>query len=238
MNNYKQLNNHIIICGYGRNGKQAANNLFEHGKQVVIIEKDRNLIPKFQDKNLQYVIGDATQDDILIEANIKEAKALITSFPEDADNLYVVLTARQINSSLIIVSRASNISSNSKLKKAGANFVVMPDLIGGQHMAKLVAQPDIVEFLDKILLQSKDDVNLEEVSCSNIRNEFINKTIGELKIRNASGANIIGMKTETGNFIFNPSHEVKLSKNDKIFVLGTNHQVIKLIDFLSVKKNV
>ena len=233
MHNEIQLNNHIIICGYGRNGRQAANYLVENGKQVVIIEKNRNLIPKFRDKNLRYVIGDATQDDTLIESNIKEAKALITTLPEDADNLYVVLTARQINSSFIIVSRAFNISANSKLKKAGANFVVMPDLIGGQHMAKLVAQPDIVEFLDKILLQSKNDVNLEELFCSNIHNEFINKTIGELKIRNASGANIIGMKTGNGNFIFNPSHEVKLSKNDKIFVLGTKHQVTRLINFLS-----
>lgn len=237
MQDCSQLNNHIIICGYGRNGEQASNNLFEQGAQVIVIEKDRNFISRFEEKKLHYIIGDATQDDTLIKANIKKAKALITSLPVDADNLYVVLTARQANPTLTIVSRALNINSNSKLKKAGADFVIIPDLIGGQHMAKLVAQPDIVEFLDKILLQNKKEVNLEELSCSNISSELINKSIGELKIRNVSGANIIGIKTETGNFIFNPSHDVKLSKKDKIFVLGTNQQITKLINILLFKKD-
>ncbi|MBE9467206.1 MAG: TrkA family potassium uptake protein [Bacteroidetes bacterium] len=237
MNNYNQRNNHIIICGYGRNGKQAANNLLEHGESLVIIDKEESLNGKFQGDNSHFIQGDATEDDTLILANIKKAKALITTLPIDSDNLYVVLTARQINSSIKIVSRASNISSNSKLKKAGANFVVMPDLIGGRHMAKLVAQPDIVEFLDKMLLQSKDDVNLEEFSCENILKKFINKTIGELGIRNVSGANIVGIKTGVGNFIFNPSHKMKLSKKDKIFVLGTNNQLKMLINLLSEKKN-
>ena len=236
MDNYKHLKNHIIICGYGRNGKQAVNNLLEHGETLVIIDKIKNLSTKILNKNSHFIVGDATEDDTLIKANIKNAKALITSLPVDADNLYVVLTARQINSSIKIVSRVSNIRSNSKLKKAGANFVVMPDLIGGRHMAKLVAQPDIVEFLDKILLQSKGDVNLEEFSCCSLRKEFVDKTIGELGIRNISGANIIGMKKGTGNFIFNPSHEEKLSVKDKIFVLGTNNQLEKLINMLSNKR--
>lgn len=236
MNNYNQPNKHIIICGYGRNGKQAATNLLEHGETLVIIDKEECFKTKFNDENSHFIVGDATEDETLIKANIKNAKALITSLPVDADNLYVVLTARQINSSIKIVSRVSNISSNSKLKKAGANFVVMPDLIGGRHMAKLVAQPDIVEFLDKILLQSKKDVNLQELSCCYMRKDLVEKTIGELGIRNASGANIIGMKKGTGNFIFNPSHEEKLSVNDKIFVLGTNSQLEKLINMLSNKQ--
>ncbi|RLD63439.1 MAG: potassium channel protein [Bacteroidetes bacterium] len=235
MDNYKCLKNHIIICGYGRNGKQAAINLQEHGERLVIIDQKEDLSTKYNDKNSFFIVGDATENDTLIKANIKNAKALITSLPVDADNLYVVLTARQINSSIKIVSRVSNISSNSKLKKAGANFVVMPDLIGGKHMAKLVAQPDIVEFLDKILLQSKGEVNLEEFSCCSLRKEFVDKSIGELGIRNITGANIIGMKKGEGKFIFNPSHEEKLSQNDKIFVLGTNNQLEKLINMLSNK---
>lgn len=140
------------------------------------------------------VEGDASDEEILKQANLQHAKAMITTLPVDADNLFVVLTARELNPSMKIISRASLDNSDVKLKRAGATNVIMPDKIGGQRMAKLVAQPDIVEFIDFMLLQGLDSVVLEEISCQNLSSCFAGKSISELDIRNTSGANIIGLK--------------------------------------------
>ncbi len=225
----QQLKEHVIVCGYGRNGRQAVAELIEHEVQLVVIENDETTMKKVvANPDLLYIHGDATQDEILIQSGIKKAKALITSLPVDADNLFVVLTARELNPSLTIISRATNEHSDVKLKRAGASNVIMPDRIGGQKMAKLVAQPDVVEFLDYIMLQSLENVALEEVSCSKLHSCFEGKSIRELDIRNESGANIIGLKRHDNTFLINPLPEIQLSSLDKLFVLGTKIQVERL----------
>ncbi|OFX22525.1 MAG: hypothetical protein A2033_17070 [Bacteroidetes bacterium GWA2_31_9] len=228
-----KLENHVLVCGYGRNGKQAALELLDHNFNVVIIEKDDANIEKLKaEKKFLFIKGDATQDEILHEANIKNAKALISALPNDADNLFVVLTARELNPKLKIISRASDDNSDVKLKRAGASNVIMSDKIGGQHMAKLVAQPDVLEFLEHILLQKSKDVALVEVSCENIADYFVDKSIREFDIRNASGANIVGLRKDSGQYILNPTPDVVLSANDKLFVLGNPNQILKLREIL------
>ncbi|KPK80639.1 MAG: hypothetical protein AMS27_16550 [Bacteroides sp. SM23_62_1] len=231
----EKLTGHTIICGYGRNGSQAALDLMYRKVPFVVIENKQELIEKLStSENILYVEGDATKDEVLMEAGIINARALITTLPVDADNLYVVLTAKEINPNLMIISRASNESSDIKLKRAGASNVIMPDRVGGQRMAKLVIQPDVVEFIDYIMLQEPDNVFLEEITCESIASCFDGKKIRELDIRNRSGANIIGLKQEDGSYIINPSPDVVLSKSDKIFVLGTSFQVNKLKNLLVV----
>ena len=115
--------------------------------------------------------------------------------------------------------------SDTKLKRAGATNVIMPDKIGGQRMAKLVAQPDIVEFIDFLLLQSMDSVVLEEISCKNLAECFAGKSIFELDIRNTSGANIIGLKRQDKSYLINPTPETKLTTKDQLFALGTKTQI-------------
>ncbi|MCK4630449.1 MAG: potassium channel protein [Bacteroidales bacterium] len=225
----RKLSNHVIICGYGRNGKQAAVNLREHKEDFVIIEKNESLVQKIrEDESLLYVEGDAANDEILEAAKLESARALIATLPNDAENLYIVLTARQLNPNLVIVSRASDDHSVEKLKRAGATNVIMPDKIGGQRMAKLVAEPDLVEFIEYLMLQSHKDVSLEEVSCEDIAVCFANKSIKELDIRNVSGANIIGLKREDKSFIISPSPEIKLSPGDQLFALGKHEQIERL----------
>jgi len=229
----QKLQNHVIICGYGRNGKQATIELMEHDVPIIIIEKDEAIIEKMrEDGEILYIEGDATRDEILHSAKIESAMALITTFPVDADNLFVVLTAREINPNLKIISRASDDNSDIKLKRAGATNVIMPDKVGGQRMAKLVVQPDIVEFLEYIMLQKTKDVKLEEISCQNLASCFSENTIGELGIRNISGANIIGLKSEKDTYIFNPSPKTIISSKDQLFVLGNPQQLAKLRDIL------
>ncbi len=225
------LSNHVVICGYGRNGKQASLELLEHNETTVIIEKNTELVQGMRNSNdLLYVEGDATDDDTLISAGIENAKALITTLPEDADNLFVVLTAREINPALTIISRASAENSDVKLKRAGATNVIMPDRIGGTRMAKLVAQPDIVEFVDFMLLQGMDSVVLEEISCKDLSNCFAGKSINQLDVMNKSGAKIIGLKREDNSYLINPDQKTTLLSSDKLFALGTKNQIDQLME--------
>ena len=231
-----KLKGHVIVCGYGRNGYQACIELMEHDEKVVIVEKRDNVVARIlENPNMLYVQGDASSEDVLEVAQIRKAKALITALPNDADNIFVVLTAREMNPGLKIISRASNFGSDVKLRRAGATNVIMPDRIGGQRMAKLVAQPDIVEFVEYILLQNTKDVQLLEITCDNMAQCNLSKTVRELKLRELSGANLIGIKTEKGSYIFNPSPDIEISQEDKLFVIGTPTQLGKFEKVLNTE---
>jgi len=226
----ERLSDHVVICGYGRNGKQAAIELSQHNVKVVVIENETETVQLLRESpGMLYVEGDATDEDVLKHAHIENARALITTLPTDADNLFVVLSARELNPRLKIISRASVDNADAKLKRAGASNVIMPDKLGGQSMAKLVAQPDVVEFIELILLQSQESVILEEISCSKLASCFEGKSLVELDIRNTSGANIIGMKRKDKNYLINPTPETTLSSSDKLFALGTRTQINQLI---------
>jgi len=138
------LSNHIVICGFGRNGKQSAKKLLMHNRSFVVIESDKELIEKHQKDGILFVWGDAKEDEALNLAGLNRAECLISALPNDSDNVFVVLSARQMNTQMRIISRASKESSYSKLKLAGANNVILPDIIGGDHMASLVVVPDLL----------------------------------------------------------------------------------------------
>ena len=223
----QRLYNHVIICGYGRNGEQAGKELLSHNTPFVVIDNREEVISKINSHpaDIMYIYGDATKEEILKKAGIQRAKALITATSHDSENVFVVLTARSLNPKLKIISRAIDPHSEEKLKKAGADNVIMPELIGGQRMAKLVTQPDIVEFLENMILQKPTEVSLEEVSCINIADGFIGKPILHLKRRDISGSNIIGVRDRNGKFIFNPGSEYIMESEDLMFVLGTREQI-------------
>lgn len=224
-----KLKDHVIIVGFGRNGEQAAMELAEHGVDFVIVDIRDNVISRIrQNSELLYIKGDATHEDVLEHVRIYDAKALIATTPNDADNVFVVLTARSMNPNLTVISRASELESQMKLKRAGATNVIMPERIGGQRMAKLVHQPDVVEFVEYILLQKTQDVSLEEISCRTLSQRFVGKSIADLKVREVSGANIIGVKISGARYVFNPDPKMILSRNDQLFVLGNPTQISKL----------
>jgi len=221
----KKMENHIIIVGYGRNGKQVVEELISRKMKVVVVDKDHAIVINNMGMPVTFIEGDATEDEVLIKAGIKSARSLITTLPNDADNLYVVLTARSLKHDLKIISRASSESSERKLRMAGVDSVVMPERVGGAHMATLIAQPDIVEFLEHITIHSDIPTFLTEIMCNNLPVDLINKPISEIGFRKKSGANIIGFKTASGEFIINPTPSTKLIPNSKLFVLGTNEQI-------------
>ena len=229
-----KLSDHVIICGYGRNGRQAAQILKKHDKRFVVIEMDEKITGVINHRFSDLVLtGNATEDEVLIKSGITRASALITTLPKDADNLFIVLTARHLNPKLTIISRASDDGSDTKLKIAGADNVIMPDKVGGAHMASLVMKPDVMEFIDYITAQGGDSINLEEITFETITDSLKNKTLKDLEIRNKSGANIIGFKTAEGEYLVNPSAETKVIPHSKIFVLGTPDQIRKLKTILT-----
>lgn len=221
----KKMRNHVVICGFGRNGQQVAKELKAHNLQYVVIDQNHDEVMKNMEKTAGFVEGDATQDEVLLKANIGTAKALISTLPVDADNLYVVLTARALNANLEIISRAASESSEKKLRMAGVNNVVMPERVGGAHMANLVTTPDIIEFLDHVSVHGEDPTTLEQFECPEVSSASEIKTIGEFAIRKLTGANIIGFKTPDGRYILNPKPETKVIPGSKLFVLGTPEQI-------------
>lgn len=229
------LRDHVIVCGYGRNGFQACEELAEHGIDFVIIEMRDNVVEYIrEDPERLFIQGDAASEEVMNLAQIKHARALITALPKDADNMYVVLTAREMNPNIQIISRASEFRSDVKLRRVGADNVIMPDRIGGQRMAKLVAQPDVVEFWEYVLLQRVKDVSLETIICDNTPDDAMQCTLKSLGLREKSGgANIVGIKTQEGNFVFNPSADFALQNSDMLFVLGSPTQIQVLRDILT-----
>jgi len=199
-NKINKLNNHTIVCGYGRNGKQAIATLLSHKKSCVLIESDVELIEEIKLlEDVLFVKGDATNDEVLLKSGINTASSLITTLPSDANNLYVVLSARQFNKNCTIVSRASNDSSYSKLKIAGADNVIMPDKLGGAHMASLVVTPDIMEFIDRLSIEGESSSNIEELIIENLPQEYKNKSILDLDLRKKTGCTVVGFKTPDKN---------------------------------------
>ncbi|SHJ70009.1 potassium channel family protein [Aquimarina spongiae] len=223
-----QLENHIIIVGYGRNGKQAAAKLLAYNKPFIIIERDGTLIERYQSDELVFLRGNATEDEVLIEAGIKRAACLICTLPEDADNLFIVLSARQINSGLKIISRASQDASYKKIRLAGADNVIMPDRIGGDHMASLVVVPDLIEFLDNLSIVGKRSINIEEISFEDMFDDDVERTIRNINMRSRTGCTIIGYKSPEGDYIVNPEADTLLKPKSRIVVLGRPEQINQL----------
>ena len=234
----KKMKNHVIVVGYGRNGQQTVNDLLQIKREVVVVEKNREIINARPDKKPLFMEGDATEDEVLLKAGIKTASALITTLPVDADNLFVVLTARSLNPALRIISRASHEASEDKLHKAGASHVVMPEKVGGTFMVNLVAKPDLAEFFHHLSIEGSEGVNLVEVDCSDLPAEYRERTIHDMSIRRLTGANIVGFKTPDGQYIINPGGDTVMNRGAKLFVLGTPEQIVKVKQILLETKSI
>lgn len=229
------LRNHVIICGFGRNGMQAADKLEAYNKEYVVIEKDEDVVERFQDKDRLFVTGNANEDEFLLKAGIERASTLICALPSDADNLFIVLSARQINKDLKIISRATEETTYNKLKLAGADNVIMPDKIGGEHMASLVVVPDLVEFLDNLTVSGEEDsIFVEQIEFDKVCPNGEEQSIKQLDLRKKTGCSIIGYKTPQGEYIVNPEPSLILKKNSKLVLIGRPNQIENMKEMYNV----
>ncbi len=222
------LENHIIVCGFGRNGRQAVELLKSYNKNCVVIDQNDKIIEELESNGIVCMKGDATDDKVLQQANISKASHLITAMPGDSENLFVVLSARQLNPKLKIISRAAKETSISKLKMAGADNIIMPDKIGGSHMASLIVTPDLMEFVDRLSIEGENSTNLEEVAVNALPHEFINKTLLDLDVRKKTGCLVIGFKNAQNEYVINPDVKTVLEPDSHIIVLGKPEQIKKL----------
>lgn len=219
--------NHVIICGFGRNGMQAAERLKAYKRPFVVIEREKEIIEKY-DEEILFVEGDANDDDVLLDAGLERAQFLIAALPDDAANLFVVLSARQMNKDLFIISRATLVTSQKKLKLAGADKVIMPDKIGGDHMASLVVMPDLTTFMDKLSTEGEHTTNLEEVAIEDFKGQINCNSLRDLDLRRKTGCTIIGYIEPDGTYIINPEADLQLKPKSKVIVLGRPEQIHKL----------
>lgn len=233
-----QLNDHSIICGYGRFGQEIAAHLSAQNIPFVIIEQDNERIENIQKSpnSLLYVHDDATHDEALIQAGIYRAKAVISALPDDSDNVFIAFSARQLNPKLRIISRASRIKTQKKLLKAGASYVVVPEQIGGFYMATLVNKPGAVEFFYFIINEYEHDIGFEEFSFSDLPELLQGRTIGEMKVRELTGANIIGYRDPNGRYTVNPGPNVALEPGASFIALGDHLQMDKLRNYIKTNK--
>jgi voltage-gated potassium channel len=230
MNAIENFSNHVIICGFGRNGQQAANILMVHNIDFVVIDTVETNITNWlsENKSLVYINGNATEDDILIKAGIKKAKAILLTLPADADNVFIVLSAKTLNPDITIISRAQYKSTVDKLKTAGADHVILPELIGGTHMATLISKPDVIEFINNLWGDEAESINIESVAYEALPKELRDKSIQEIINWHGMGINCLGIKDEKGKFIINPPKETIIKAQMKIILFGTITQIADL----------
>ncbi|MGL5684108.1 MAG: potassium channel family protein [Marinifilaceae bacterium] len=217
----EKLANHIIVCGYGANGQQAADALCDQGKNVVIIDTDRTLLDVEYLKNRYILHGDATDDAVLERAGIDKALVLLCTLPADADNLGIILSARTLNPKLKIISRGTTEEDEMKLKRAGADEVLSPARITGNKMAELALAPDVMNFFDAMLLKKVEGVELIVLEMEDMDSSWLNKPLAELTDDNVT---IVGVRDKNKEYHFHPLVDTQLGDIESCLVLTTPKQ--------------
>ena len=232
----RSLKNHVIICGFGRYGKEVITYFLKHKTPFLVIERDRERVSEIQemDETIMYIEDDATMDEVLQKAGIGKAKAIISTLPDDSDNLFIALSARQLNERITIISRAKEQKSINKMHLAGADHVMMPEQIGGFFMANLVNKPNASEFFSYISDEISHDIGFEEVRYESLPENWKGKTIQNLGIREQTGSNVIGYRAPDGTYVVNPAPSTKLMPGSSFIILGNKDQIDKLKELVKI----
>ena len=223
-----KLNNHYVLCGYGRVGRQVAEEFARDDVPFVVIEQKPETVEECLANGYLAVLGKASDDAILEEAGVRRAKGLVAAVDSDADNVFVVLSARKLNPNLHVVARASSDESAAKLEMAGADRTLSPYAVGGRRLAFSATHPLIVDFLD-IVTRGEEGIEfrLEEFWVPE-GSSLANHTIGELKIGEKTGAMILAIRSREGKFDTTPSAQDRIFPGDTLIVLGARDQVDRL----------
>ena len=223
----KHLTGHYIVCGYGRIGRVLCKNLKRKPIELIVIENSPESISEMDEERIFYISGDATDEDTLIKAGIKQAKGLIAVLGTDADNVFLILTARQLNPDLFIIARASTQRTKAKLKAAGADYVESPYEMGAVSMAQRIIRPTVTSFLDLAFTYKRKDIQMEEIPIS-YSSSLSNVTLKDSGIRQNYNLIIIAIKKSDGHMLFNPSFETVISSGDTVIAVGEEQNLQRL----------
>jgi len=232
----KSIRDHYIICGFGKIGKVVAEKFDSLGVPYVVVDIDEKKLAREAEnfKNLLYVVGDATLDEVLIKAGVERAKGLIATVKSDAENLFVTISARGLNPKLYIIAKAEAETTIDKLLKAGADRVVSPYIIGGMRIAEMALRPEILDFVSTLMDETYD----MEIGRFTIhpQSEVVGKTLHESKIRQRSGATILAIIKDGDRVIINPGPDVVLEPYNVVYAFGTKEHLEKLKEILGSSK--
>ncbi|MBL8879650.1 MAG: potassium channel protein [Phycisphaerales bacterium] len=222
-----RMQGHYIVCGLGRTGMQVVRELSREGHAIVVVDNDASAIERARELAVAAVQGDAGDNETLKRAGIDRCVALITALDDDAANVFVVLTARNLNERILIVSRANRDESTSKLTIAGANRVISPYNLAGRRMAQLALRPNVVEFLEFVMHDQELELWLEEITIA-IGSALDGATIAETSIRRETGVNVVALRQRSGKLMGVPAPETRLSAGDILVVLGNRENLARL----------
>lgn len=222
-----KLKDHYIICGYGRIGRVLAHYLTERYLNVVIIEKDACRQERMDEDGVLYLIGEATDENLLIKAGIKKAKGLVTAVATDADNVFLTLIAKQLNPNLFIVARAIQNTAKRTLQAAGAGKVISPYDLGARRMAHAILRPTVIKFLELAFTDDTTDVQVEEIRVRDT-SRLLNVELKNSGIRQKLDLIILTIKKADGSMIFNPKADTRIETDDTLVVVGRAKSVIRL----------
>ena len=224
----EKLENHYIVCGGGRVGRRIVRALQKEKIPFVMMERDEKKVAELEDECAHILIGDATLEENLIRAGVERAKGLATCLADDADNVYVVLTARGLNEKLHIVARAVEEQAEPKLIRAGASRVVSPIIIGSQSMARALLKPAIADFMDSIVAETLDLV-FEEVAVR-LHSPYVNKFLRETNISRELNLIVVAIRRKNGELFFHPVGETRIEEGDLLIVVGKADSMQKLVE--------
>ncbi len=229
-----KLSNHCILCGFGRIGRYIYD-FVKHDLPVVVIEKNPEVLKELKEKEILHIEGDATSEEILIKAGIERAKYLVAVLGEDAENVYIVLTARNLNPHLYILARADNPRVEKKLYQAGASRVLSPYVIGARKMALSLLKPNVMDFMELASPELQLDLQIEEIFVED--DSFLaHKNLIESGIREKTNAIILAIKRSTGDMVFNPSPKEIIMPGDILIALGERKKLEILSDLAKKSK--
>ena len=222
------LKNHYIVCGYGRIGRVLCQHFNAHRSvKQVVIELNQDRIPELESDGMLYILGDASEEETLLSAGIKKAKVLVAALARDVDNVFLVLTARQLNPNIFIVARATEKRTKSKLLAAGANRVESPYDVGAVSMAQRVLRPSVTSFMDLVFAYDRKDIKMEEIPVD-ASSPLVNLMLKDSGIRQKFNLIIIAIKAAQGDMLFNPSFETVIKGGDTVIAMGKSEDLAGL----------
>jgi voltage-gated potassium channel len=222
----KRMKNHYIICGCGRIGLLICRELAAEKVPFVVIERNPEVIQKIEDEGFICYHGDSTSDKSLIESGIKHAKGIVCVLPTDAENLYVILTAKELNPDLFVLSRSEEEQSEHRLLRAGANRVISPYKLGGTRMAMAILRPAMLDFIEITARRQSLELRMAEVPVGD-GSVVIGKTLEESEIRQNYGLIIVAVKKDSGKMVFNPAASYAIERGDILIALGEDDNVMR-----------
>jgi len=223
------MNNHYIICGCGRIGMLICRELAAEKIPFVVVEKNQDVIARIEEEGFVHYHGDSTEDRTLLAAGIRKAKGIVCVLPTDAQNLYVILTAKELNPQVFVLSRSEEEQSERRLLRAGADRVISPYTLGGMRMAMALTRPAMLDFIEITTMRQSLELRMAEVAVGG-GSEVVGKSLGESGIRNRYGLIIVAVKKDSGKMVFNPAASYHIEKGDKLIALGEDENVMKFTE--------